>query len=50
MEELKKHTMNNITVMFITRNRNRQKKTISFSIVEEDHIIYIYKDMFKIYE
>ena len=50
MEELKKHTMNNITVMFITRNRNRQKKTISFSIVEEDHIVYISKDMFKIYE
>ena len=36
--------------MFIPQNRNGQEKMISVSVAEEDHIIYISKDMFKLYE
>lgn len=36
--------------MFIPQNRNGQEKMVSVSVVEEDRIIYISKDMFKIYE
>ena len=48
--KLKTHTLKNVTVMFIPQNRNGQEKMISVSVAEEDHIIYISKDMFKLYE
>ena len=36
--------------MFIPLMRNGQEKMVSVSVVEEDRIIYIAKDMFKLYE
>ncbi len=36
--------------MFIPLLRNGQEKMVSVSVVEEDRIIYISSDMFKLYE
>ena len=36
--------------MFIPQMRNGQEKMVTVSVVEEDRIIYISKDMFKLYE
>ena len=36
--------------MFIPLMRNGQEKMVSVSVVEEDRIIYISSDMFKLYE
>ena len=36
--------------MFVPLLRNGQEKMVSVSVVEEDRIIYISSDMFKLYE
>jgi hypothetical protein len=36
--------------MFVPQIRNGQEKMVSVSVVEEDRIIYMAKDMFKLYE
>lgn len=48
--KLKTHTMKPTVGMFIPQMRNGQEKMVSVSVVEEDRIIYISKDMFKLYE
>lgn len=48
--KLKTHTLKKVTAMFIPQIRNGQEKMVSVSVCEEDRIIYISKDMFKIYE
>lgn len=48
--KLKSHTVKKVIGMFIPQNRNGQEKMVSVSVVKEDRIIYISKDMFKIYE
>ena len=48
--KLKTHTIKNTVRMFIPQIRNGQEKMVSVSVVEEDRIIYISKDMFKLYE
>lgn len=47
---MKSHTVKKVIGMFIPQNRNGQEKMVSVSVVKEDRIIYISKDMFKIYE
>ena len=44
------HTPKNAKAMFIPLMRNGQGKMVSVSVVEEDRIIYISRDMFKLYE
>ena len=48
--KLKTHTIKPAVGMFIPQIRNGQEKMVSVSVVEEDRIIYISKDMFKLYE
>lgn len=48
--KLKNFTVKKTTGMFIPQMRNGQEKMVSVSVVEEDRIIYISADMFKIYE
>ena len=48
--KLKKHTVKHVTAMFIPQVRNGQEKMVSVSVVEEDRIIYISRDIFKLYE
>ena len=42
--------MKKTVAMFVPQIRNGQEKMVSVSVVEEDRIIYISKDMFKLYE
>ena len=44
------HTPKKATAMFIPLMRNGQEKMVSVSVVEEDRIIYISRNMFKLYE
>jgi len=44
------HTTKQTVPMFIPLIRNGQEKMISVSVVEEDRIIYIFADMYKLYE
>ena len=48
--KLKSHTVKKVDAMFIPLIRNGQEKMVSVSVVKEDRIIYISKDMFKLYE
>ena len=48
--KLKMHTIKKTVGMFVPQMRNGQEKMISVSVVEEDRIIYIAKDMLKLYE
>ena len=48
--KLKSHTLKKTVAMFVPQIRNGQEKMVSVSVVEEDRIIYISKDMFKLYE
>ena len=48
--KIKEHTLKNTEVMFIPLKRNGQEKMVTVSVVKEDRIIYIYKEMFKLYE
>jgi len=48
--KLKHYTVKKTVGMFIPLMRNGQEKMISVSVVEEDRIIYISSDMFKLYE
>ena len=48
--KLKTHTIKPTVGMFIPQMRNGQEKMVTVSVVEEDRIIYISKDMFKLYE
>lgn len=48
--KLKSFTTKITTGMFIPQVRNGQEKMVSVSVVEEDRIIYISSDMFKLYE
>ncbi len=48
--KLKKHTIKKTVGMFVPQMRNGQEKMVSVSVVEEDRIIYMTKDMFKLYE
>lgn len=44
------HTTKHTEPMFIPLMRNGQEKMVSVSVVEEDRIIYIFEDMFILYE
>ena len=48
--KLKHFTVKKTVGMFIPIMRNGQEKMVSVSVVEEERIIYISSDMFKIYE
>lgn len=48
--KLTDHTVKKTTPMFIPLIRNGQEKMVSVSVVEGDRIIYIFVDMFKLYE
>ena len=48
--KLRTYTAKKTSVMFIPLLRNGQVKMITVSVVQEDRIIYISKDMFKRYE
>ena len=48
--KLKTHTIKKTVGMFVPQMRNGQEKMVSVSVVEEDRIIYMAKDMFKLYE
>ena len=48
--KLKTHTIKKTVGMFVPLMRNGQEKMVSVSVVKEDRIIYISKDMFKLYE
>ena len=48
--KLKHFTVKKTVGMFIPLLRNGQEKMVSVSVVEEDRIIYISYDMFKLYE
>lgn len=48
--KLKNYTAKKTVGMFIPQERNGQEKMVSVSVVEEDRIIYISSDMFKLYE
>ena len=48
--KLKTHTIKKTVGMFVPQIRNGQDKMVSVSVVEEDRIIYLSKDMFKLYE
>lgn len=48
--KLKTHTFKKTVGMFIPQIRNGQEKMVSVSVVEEDRIIYMAKDIFKLYE
>ncbi|MGI6654110.1 MAG: AAA domain-containing protein [Christensenellales bacterium] len=48
--KLKTHTTKKGTAMYIPQRRNGQEKMVSVSVVEEDRIIYISNNMFKLYE
>lgn len=48
--KLKTYTIKKTVGMFIPQMRNGQEKMVSVSVVEEDRIIYISNDMFKLYE
>lgn len=48
--KLKVHTIKKTVAMYIPQMRNGQEKMVSVSVVEEDRIIYMSKDMFKLYE
>ena len=48
--KLKTHTIKKTVGMFVPQLRNGQEKMVSVSVVEEDRIIYMAKDMFKLYE
>lgn len=48
--KVKDHTLKQTEVMFIPLMRNGQEKMITVSVVKEDRIIYISKEMFKLYE
>lgn len=48
--KLKNFTVKKTTGMFIPQDRNGQEKMVSVSVVEENRIIYISSDMFKLYE
>ena len=48
--KLKDHTVKQTVVMFVPQMRNGQEKMVSVSVVEEDRIIYISRDMFQLYE
>lgn len=48
--KLKLYTVKKTTGMFIPQVRNGKEKMVSVSVIEEDHIIYISSDMFKLYE
>ena len=48
--KLKSHTIKKTDGMFIPLVRNGQEKMVSVSVVPEDRIIYIFQDMFKLYE
>lgn len=48
--KIKNFTVKKTTGMFIPQVRNGQEKMVSVSVVEEDRIIYISSDMFKLYE
>lgn len=48
--KLKHFTFKKTVGMFIPLMRNGQEKMVSVSVVEEDRIIYISSDMFKLYE
>jgi hypothetical protein len=47
---LNTHTAKTATAMFIPQIRNGKEKMISVSVVEEDRIIYLAMNMFKLYE
>ena len=48
--KLKTYTIKKTVGMFVPQMRNGQEKMVSVSVVEEDRIIYMAKDMFKLYE
>lgn len=48
--KLKTHTIKKTVGMFVPQMRNGQEKMVSVSVVEEDRIIYMAKDTFKLYE
>lgn len=48
--KVKEHTLKQTEVMFIPLMRNGQEKMVTVSVVKEDRIIYIAKEMFKLYE
>ena len=48
--KVKDHTLKQTEVMFIPLIRNGQEKMVTVSVVKEDRIIYISKEMFKLYE
>ncbi len=48
--KLKTHTTKQTVKMFVPQIRNGQEKMVSVSVVEEDLIIYMSKDMFMLYE
>ena len=48
--KVKEHTLKKTEVMFIPLMRNGQEKMVTVSVVKEDRIIYISKEMFKLYE
>ena len=48
--KLKYYTVKTTVSMYIPQIRNGQEKKVSVSVVEEDRIIYISSDMFKLYE
>ena len=48
--KLKTHNIKPTAGMFIPQMRNGQEKMVSVSVIEEDRIIYISEDKFKLYE
>ena len=48
--KLKIHTIKKTVGMFVPQMRNGQEKMVSVSVVVEDRIIYMAKDIFKLYE
>ena len=48
--KLKKYTDKKVVGMFIPQIRSGKERLVSVSVVEEDRLIYISKDLFKTYE
>lgn len=48
--KLKNYTIKKLTAMFIPQMRSGREKLISVSVIEEDNVIFITKENFKMYE
>ncbi|HUM83936.1 MAG TPA: DEAD/DEAH box helicase [Lachnospiraceae bacterium] len=48
--KLKSYTIKKATAMFIPQERSGKEKLVSVSVIESDHLIFIMKDSYKMYQ